>query len=62
MVTWDSKITTVLGMMGGVGSLTGMKMLRDHKFWEFKKLLDQELELKFPVVKGLQVDFALPEV
>lgn len=61
VVTWDSKITTVVGMMGGVGSLTGRKLFHDGKLFEFKRILDRELDLTFETIKGKEVEFAYPE-
>lgn len=35
LVTWDSKITTVVALLGGVGDLVRPKMKRDGIYNEF---------------------------
>lgn len=35
LVTWDSKITTVVALLGGVGDLVRPKMKRDHIYNDF---------------------------
>jgi hypothetical protein len=47
VVTWDSKITTVLGMTGGLKKLTSRKLLHEGKLKEFLFLLDRELKHVF---------------
>ena len=35
LVTWDSKVTTVVSLLGGVGDLVRDKLKRDRKYDEF---------------------------
>ena len=64
MTTWDSKITTVVGMMGGLQEIVGAKMQKDNILQPFLDKINYEWTLVFgnDTIKGSHVGYALPEV
>jgi len=72
LTTWDSKITTVLAMLGGVGPVVerGLRAERDHSadqsaFDRFVSVANREHALVFgrlEDVKGDEFDFMVPNV
>lgn len=69
LVTWDSKITTVLAMLGGVGDVVKSALLKesDEKygsaFDRFVYIIDREYKLIFEnSMKGTEVPLQLPKV
>lgn len=59
-VTWDSKMTTVLGMMGGVQEYTAKKMVADGYLRLFQNILSREWGRVFTTIKGVDAPFAYP--
>ncbi|KFZ20061.1 hypothetical protein V501_00321 [Pseudogymnoascus sp. VKM F-4519 (FW-2642)] len=59
-VSWDSKITTVVAMLGGVQDLVRDRMKSEGIYDEFKSVLKREYNMVFKNVKGKNVDFCLP--
>jgi len=62
LVTWDSKITTVLAMLGGAGHLAGRQLKYDQKYESFCKRVNDEWSRVFTDIKGEELDYALPSV
>jgi hypothetical protein len=60
-VSWDSKITTVNGILGGVTSLVRPHMQRDGVYDEFVKVVSQEYGRVFSEpLNGEMQEFCLP--
>ncbi|KAJ5610641.1 GPI anchored protein [Penicillium lagena] len=61
LVTWDSKITTVNAILGGVTEWTRQKMKSDGLYEEFISIATNEYSSVFKDIKGENVKFCLPE-
>jgi hypothetical protein len=61
-VYWDSKITTVNAILGGVGSFVKQKMDREGIYDEFNKVLSREYGMVFKNLNGENVNLCLPSV
>jgi hypothetical protein len=62
LTTWDSKITTVLASLGGIGDIT-VDALGLENLLKFVKRIDAEWEREFPdwrKLPGSHLDFQLP--
>lgn len=65
-VSWDSKVTTIVALLGGVGDFVGAKMKRDGIYDEFINVTNYEYGRVFgdasghPLV-GEEVDLCLPD-
>lgn len=60
MLTWDSKITTVIGMLGGFADAVTRGLDEEGLLFQFYDVVNTEWSKKFPTINGLDVDFALP--
>jgi hypothetical protein len=58
-VSWDSKITTVNALLGGVSDFVRAKMQKDGIYNEFVKVLQREYAMKFDIKKLKGEDQAL---
>ncbi len=70
LTTWDSKITTVLAMLGGIGDLVGrglkqeLDSLHGNAYKRFVHVINHEFSLVFPNEKsvlGDEFDFVVPK-
>lgn len=61
-VSWDSKITTVNAILGGVGSFVKLKMTQDGIYKEFIRVLNREYGMVFKSLNGENVKLCLPSV
>jgi hypothetical protein len=65
LVTWDSKITTLVAILGGVGDLVGAKMRRDGVYDSFMTVLQREYAMVFgengEKIKGEDVELCWPK-
>jgi hypothetical protein len=52
LVTWDTKITTVVAMLGGVSHLTTRGLKRDGKYERFVQVVQREWTRAYPSIKG----------
>ncbi|CZR60559.1 related to GPI anchored protein [Phialocephala subalpina] len=59
-VSWDSKITTVNAILGGIGDFAREKMKRDGVYDEFIYILNREYGAVFTELKGEDVALCLP--
>ncbi|KAF8155411.1 putative GPI anchored protein [Crassisporium funariophilum] len=60
-VSWDSKVTTVNGLLGGVTSLVRTRMQRDRIYKEFIDVVSQEWSRVFTrPLKGVDMPYCLP--
>ena len=62
LVGWDSKVTHILGMLGGVGPLVRDKLQRDGKYDSFIIRLTDEYSMVFKDLSGEDVEMCLPQV
>ncbi|KAI2760410.1 CAZyme family GH162 [Penicillium roqueforti] len=62
LLTWDSKVTTVVAILGGVTDLVRQKMKADHVYDEFVDIIETEYSRVFKHLKGENVDLCLPHV
>lgn len=60
LVTWDTKITTVNAMLGGITQLTGTFMAKDGVLERFQYVAQREYIREFPELNGEDIPFALP--
>ncbi|PHH77905.1 hypothetical protein CDD83_4070 [Cordyceps sp. RAO-2017] len=60
LVTWDSKVTTVMALLGGVGDLVRRKMKTDGVYREFVAVTEREYSRVFGALKGEDVELCLP--
>ncbi|KAM3448251.1 hypothetical protein MY3296_007934 [Beauveria thailandica] len=60
LVTWDSKITTVVSLLGGVGDLVRRKMKIDGIYHDFISIASREYSRVFQDLKGEDVELCLP--
>ena len=61
-VSWDSKVTTVNALLGGVTSLVRAKMKRDGIYEEFKQITEREYTTVFGKdLQGEDVELCLPD-
>ncbi|KAJ5963618.1 uncharacterized protein N7479_003494 [Penicillium vulpinum] len=61
LLTWDSKITTVVATLGGVNGFVRQKMKADNLYDEFVDIIDAEYSRVFKHLKGENVNFCLPQ-
>lgn len=59
-VSWDSKITTVNGLLGGVSGYVREKMKSDGIYGEFLQITQREYGMVFKELKGENVALCLP--
>jgi hypothetical protein len=60
VVTWDSKITSVAAMLGGVADIVQLGLERDGKLTRFSTVIDREWNRVFQNLEGENIDFSLP--
>ncbi|KAL0482233.1 hypothetical protein AKO1_011119 [Acrasis kona] len=60
VVTWDSKVTTVVAMLGGVSDITEKVLRKQGKYERFYNLVNKEWSSKFTSIRGEDIPFALP--
>mmetsp|Transcript_19047 Transcript_19047/g.21211 ORF Transcript_19047/g.21211 Transcript_19047/m.21211 type:complete len:519 (+) Transcript_19047:48-1604(+) len=60
LVTWDSKMTTVIAMLGGVQDVVEKYLERDGKLQRFKDVVTREWSLKFPKITGEEIPLCVP--
>ncbi|KAJ5214340.1 hypothetical protein N7449_001509 [Penicillium cf. viridicatum] len=61
LLTWDSKVTTVVAILGGVTDFVRQKMKADNVYDEFVDIIEAEYSRVFTDLKGEDVDFCLPQ-
>ena len=62
MTTWDSKITTVISIMGGLSDIISKKLRKTNAYEKFINIINKEWSLKLKTLKGEEIGFALPSV
>jgi len=60
IMTWDSKITSVVAILGGIVDITAAGMREDGVKERFDTILQREYSMAFPVLQGESISFALP--
>lgn len=61
MLTWDTKITTVVAMLGGTRKIIEMELYRRNKLLRFTNRVELEYALGFYGAVGFDVGYAMPE-
>ncbi|KAF7716682.1 Glucan endo-1,2-beta-glucosidase [Penicillium ucsense] len=61
LLTWDSKVTTVNSILGGVSDFVRQKMKSDKVYSTFVNRIEMEYSRVFQHLKGEHVDFCLPK-
>ncbi|KAL2865886.1 endo-beta-1,2-glucanase [Aspergillus lucknowensis] len=62
LLTWDSKVLTVVSILGGVGDLVRERLKADSAYEEFIHIAEREYSLVFgKKLKGENTPFCLPE-
>eukprot|EP01114_Cavostelium_apophysatum_P006357 TRINITY_DN1762_c0_g1_i1.p1 TRINITY_DN1762_c0_g1~~TRINITY_DN1762_c0_g1_i1.p1 ORF type:complete len:513 (+),score=91.94 TRINITY_DN1762_c0_g1_i1:144-1682(+) len=62
LTTWDSKVTSLVGMLGGISNITSTQMMQDGVYDRFTFVVNREYSLKFPSLKGESIPFGLPSL
>lgn len=64
LTTWDAKITTVLGLLGGIGELNKRALQRANKYADFVTVIKREYDMVFGrlELQGEDLPFAKPNV
>jgi len=60
LLTWDSKITTLCAMVGGVSDLVEEVLQLEDKYNRFYDVVDREWNRVFQDIKGENLEFKLP--
>ncbi|KAJ5881865.1 uncharacterized protein N7529_000537 [Penicillium soppii] len=60
LLTWDSKVTTVNAVLGGVTDFVRQKMKADDIYTEFVDIIEAEYSRVFTHLKGENVELCLP--
>lgn len=61
LVTWDSKVLTVVSLLGGVGDLVRPKMKKDGIYDDFISVTQREYGRVFKTLKGENIPLCLPK-
>ncbi|CAI7565174.1 unnamed protein product [Penicillium glandicola] len=61
LLTWDSKVTTVVAILGGVSDFVRQRMKAENVYDEFVDIIETEYSRVFTHLKGEDVDFCLPQ-
>uniref|UniRef100_A0A8H7K666 Endo-beta-1,2-glucanase SGL domain-containing protein n=1 Tax=Bionectria ochroleuca TaxID=29856 RepID=A0A8H7K666_BIOOC len=62
LLTWDSKVLTVVSILGGVGDLARERMQADGVYDEFIRIAEREYSMAFGDLKGEDIELCLPNV
>jgi len=60
VLTWDSKITTLCAMVGGVSEIVRAGLVQEQKFYRFYDIVNREWGMVFPSLDGENLPFQLP--
>ena len=61
LLTWDSKVTTVDALLGGVQDLVRQGLKKEGLYKEFIKITEREHSRVFRDLKGEDIDLCLPK-
>ncbi|GAB0136373.1 hypothetical protein EsDP_00004674 [Epichloe bromicola] len=61
LVTWDSKVLTVVALLGGVGDFVRLKMKKDGIYGEFISITKREYGRVFKNLKGEVIPLCVPK-
>jgi hypothetical protein len=62
VLTWDSKISTIGAMIGGIADLNRAALKEDGHYDRFVKVVTEEWNIVFKSLNGEGMPFALPSV
>jgi hypothetical protein len=60
VVTWDSKITTILAMLGGISQYVREGLIKEGRYDRFYSIVDREWRRAFPTIRGTTLLLILP--
>ena len=60
LTTWDSKITTVLAMLGGITDIIRDQLKIENKYQKFNQIVEKEWSRVFQDIRGEKLDFEFP--
>ena len=60
-VSWDSKVTTLVALLGGVGNFVKEGMMKEGRYGEFKRVIEREHTRVFKNVVGEHWPLCLPD-
>jgi len=60
MTTWDSKLTTVISILGGFAEEVSWGLKDDGVLDEFYDKINTEWGAKFTIIEGLDIEYAYP--
>jgi len=60
VLTWDSKITTLCAMVGGISNIVREQLLLDNVYLRFYQVVNREWNLAFPSLSGENLSYKLP--
>jgi len=60
VLTWDSKLTTLCSMIGGISSIVKDGLVKENKITRFYLVVDREWNLAFPHLSGENLSFQRP--
>lgn len=61
VLTWDSKVTSCVAMLGGVASLVEQEMKEENVFDEFARIVELEWSSVFTELEGEDLPFSAPD-
>jgi hypothetical protein len=61
VLTWDSKITSLVAMLSGISSFVAEGLQRDHTYAEFAAIIDREWSRVFPSLQGQNLPIQPPQ-
>ena len=61
LLTWDSKVTTVNALAGGVSDLVRQKLKQEGLYNKFICIASREYGMVFKDLKGENTDYCLPK-
>jgi len=62
LLTWDSKILTLVSILGGIGDIVKLGLVTEKKYQRFYNIVEMENSLIFRVINGETVPYQLPSV
>jgi hypothetical protein len=61
-LTWDTKITAVLGILNGTRGIIEKFLVKAKLAEEFTSIIEREYSLAFPTIDGTWMELAAPSI